>query len=38
VTIWRYLGPSCPDRSFLNELADAEVDTWVRRILALGVN
>jgi hypothetical protein len=38
VTMWRYSGPSCPDRSFSAELADAEVDTRVRRILALGVN
>jgi hypothetical protein len=30
--MWRYAGPSCPD------FADAEVDTWVQRILALGVN
>jgi hypothetical protein len=36
--MWRYLGPSCPDRHFSTELADAEVDTWVRRILALEVS
>jgi hypothetical protein len=36
--MWKYSGPSCPDRSFSAELADVEVDTWVQRILALGVN
>jgi hypothetical protein len=36
--MWRYLGPSYPDRSFSAELTNAEVDTWVQRILALGVN
>jgi hypothetical protein len=36
--MWRYPGPSCSDRSFLAELTDAEVDSWVRRILGLGVN
>jgi hypothetical protein len=38
VTMWSYPGPSCPDRSFSAVLADAEVDTQVQRILALGVN
>jgi hypothetical protein len=28
--MWRYPGPSCPNRSFSAELADAEVDTQVR--------
>jgi hypothetical protein len=36
--MWRYPGPSCPNRSFSAELIDAEVDTQVRKILALGVN
>jgi hypothetical protein len=36
--MWRYPGPSYPDRSFLVELVDAEVDTQVQRILSLGVN
>jgi hypothetical protein len=36
--MWRYTGPSYPDHSFSTELADVEVDTRVRRILALGVN
>jgi hypothetical protein len=34
----RYPGPSCPDRPFLAEIADLEVDTRVRKILALWVN
>jgi hypothetical protein len=38
VTMWRYPRPSCPDCSFSAELVDAEVDTRVQRILALGVN
>jgi hypothetical protein len=38
VRMWRYLGPNNPDRSFTTELADVEVDTRVRRILALRVN
>jgi hypothetical protein len=33
--MWRYPWPSCPDRSFSAELVGAEVDSWVRRILAL---
>jgi hypothetical protein len=36
--MWRYPGPSCPNRSFSAELIDAEFDTQVRKILALGVN
>jgi hypothetical protein len=34
----KYPGPSCPDHPFLAELVDVEVDTQVRRILALRVN
>jgi hypothetical protein len=34
----RYAGPNCSDRSILAELEDVEVDTKVRRILALEVN
>jgi hypothetical protein len=36
--MWRYPGPSCPNCSFSAELIDAEFDTQVRKILALGVN
>jgi hypothetical protein len=36
--MWMYSGPSCPDCSFSVELVDAEVNTRVRRILALEVN
>jgi hypothetical protein len=35
--MWWYLGTSCSDRLFSAELVDVEVDTWVRRILALRV-
>jgi hypothetical protein len=38
VTMWRYSGPSYPDRTFSAKLADVEVDTRVQRILALRVN
>jgi hypothetical protein len=31
--MWRYPGPSYPDHSFSAELADAKIDTQVRRIL-----
>jgi hypothetical protein len=30
--MWMYPGSSCPDRSFS---ADVEIDTWIRRTLAL---
>jgi hypothetical protein len=36
--MWRYLGPSCLDRSFTDQLMDVEVGTQVQRILALGLN
>jgi hypothetical protein len=38
VTMWRYSGLSCPDHPFSAELVNAEVDSQVRRILALGVS
>jgi hypothetical protein len=38
MTMWRYPGPDCPDRSFYAEMGDAEVDTHVWGILALRVN
>jgi hypothetical protein len=36
--MWRYSGPSYPDRTFSAKLANVEVDTRVQRILALRVN
>jgi hypothetical protein len=36
--MWRYPGLSCPNHFFSIELADADVDTRVRMILALRVN
>jgi hypothetical protein len=36
--MWRYPGPGCPDHSFQAKLGDAEVDTHVRGICALGVD
>jgi hypothetical protein len=38
MTLWRYLGHGCPNRSLQAELEDAEVDTRVWGILALVVN
>jgi hypothetical protein len=38
MVMWRYPGPDCLDRSFQAELGDAELDTRVQGILALGVN
>jgi hypothetical protein len=38
MTMWRYLGPDCPNHSFQAKLGDAEVDTHVWGILALGVD
>jgi hypothetical protein len=38
VTMWRYPGPSCPDHFFLAKLADVEIDTRVRRVIALEVH
>jgi hypothetical protein len=36
--MWMYSGSRCPDRSFSAELDDAEIDTWIRRTLALGAH
>jgi hypothetical protein len=36
--MWRYPGPSCPDRSFSAELVGAEVDSQLQKILALGAH
>jgi hypothetical protein len=33
-TMWMYLGPSCPDCPFSEELGDAEINTWIHRVLA----
>jgi hypothetical protein len=30
MTMWVYLGPSCPDRPFIVELGDTEINTRVR--------
>jgi hypothetical protein len=34
--MWRYPGPSCPDRSFSTELMDMKVNARVRKLIALG--
>jgi hypothetical protein len=36
VTMWMYPGPSCSNHSFSIELDNAEINTRVQRILALG--
>jgi hypothetical protein len=36
--MWLYPGPNCPYRSFSAELDNAEIDIWIRRILALGAH
>jgi hypothetical protein len=33
-TMWMYLGPSCPDRSFYEESGDVEINTRIHRALA----
>jgi hypothetical protein len=33
-----YQGPSCPDHCFPAELDDSEINTWIRGILAHGVD
>jgi hypothetical protein len=38
MTIWMYLGPSCPDHSFSVELDDAEINARIRGILVYGAN
>jgi hypothetical protein len=35
--MWMYLGPSCLDRPFSEELGDTEINTRIRRVLAHGV-
>jgi hypothetical protein len=36
--MWLYPGLSCPDRPSIEELSAAEVDSWVHKVLDLGVN
>jgi hypothetical protein len=38
ITIWIYLGPSCPDRPFSVELDDMEINTRIRWVLAHGAD
>jgi hypothetical protein len=35
-TMWRYPGPSCPDRPFSKELGDMEINTQSHMVLAHG--
>jgi hypothetical protein len=34
--MWLYPGPSCPDHLFSEELSDAEINTWIHKVLAHG--
>jgi hypothetical protein len=36
MTMWMYLGSSCPDRPFSVELGDTEINTWIRGSLLTG--
>jgi hypothetical protein len=36
--MWMYLGPSCPNRPFSEELGDTEINTQIRGVLAHGAN
>jgi hypothetical protein len=36
MTMWMYLGSSCADRPFFEELGDTEVNTQVHGVLAHG--
>jgi hypothetical protein len=36
--MWFYLGPSCPDRPFSEELGDVEINTWIHKVLAHGAD
>jgi hypothetical protein len=38
MTMWMYLGPSCPDRPFSVDLADTDIHMQVRRVLAHWAN
>jgi hypothetical protein len=32
--MWLYPGPSCPDYPISEELGDAEINTWIYKVLA----
>jgi hypothetical protein len=34
--MWMYMGSSCPDCPFSNELGDDEINTQIHRVLAPG--
>jgi hypothetical protein len=36
--MWLYLGPSCPNRPFSEELSVAEINTWIYKVLDHGAN
>jgi hypothetical protein len=36
--MWIYPRPSCPDRLFSEELGNTEINTWINRVLAHGVD
>jgi hypothetical protein len=38
MTMWVYLGPSCPKRSFSTKLDDAEINAQIRGILVHGAD
>jgi hypothetical protein len=38
MAMWMYLGPSYPDRSFSEELGDAEINTRIHKVPAHGVD
>jgi hypothetical protein len=38
ITMWMYLGSSCPNRPLSEELGDTEINTWIRGVLAHGAN
>jgi hypothetical protein len=37
-TMWMYLGPSCPDCPFTDELGDAKINTRIHKVLAHGAD
>jgi hypothetical protein len=38
MTMWIYLGPSCPDHPFSTELDGTEINTWIQGVLAHGAD
>jgi hypothetical protein len=36
--MWMYLGPSCPDCPFTDELGDAKINTRIHKVLAHGAD